>query len=163
MGLHLMTLRSGPRLKSRVGHLTDWATQAPLAPCFNQGSCECHSWSGMPLTISRFTLKNIFSVITWVYNFVIKSFSRKCYIWVPSWVITPKGGFTPGNTKIKKAFGKLKAHKVNRLGSRAACTHSEITWLERQALFFSTTLSVHPESGTLCVLNQRSAPTPLSF
>ena len=30
LGLDLMTLRSWPRLKSRVGHLTDWATQEPL-------------------------------------------------------------------------------------------------------------------------------------
>ena len=30
MGLDLKTLRSGPELKSRVGHLTHWATKAPL-------------------------------------------------------------------------------------------------------------------------------------
>lgn len=29
-GLHLMPLRSWPEQKPRVGHSTDWATQAPL-------------------------------------------------------------------------------------------------------------------------------------
>ena len=42
VGLDLTTLRSSPELKSKVGRLTDWATQAPLTPGF------CCLGSGFP-------------------------------------------------------------------------------------------------------------------
>ena len=39
MGLKTRTARSWPEPKSRAGHLTDWATQAPLA-IYHQWRCD---------------------------------------------------------------------------------------------------------------------------
>ena len=48
MGLELTTLRSRPELRSRVGHLTNWATQAPHCSLF-ENVCICPGIFGNPL------------------------------------------------------------------------------------------------------------------